>query len=68
MGGTQVPQDSGCRRKDGSEDMYLECSRVARELKMPQDPIEIAMGKAIDWFQKTRAQEEDKNDRDKPSG
>lgn len=32
--------------------MYFDCSKAVRELKMPQNPIEIAMRKAIDWFEK----------------
>ena len=32
--------------------MYFDCSKAVEELKMPQNPIEIAMTKAIDWFAK----------------
>jgi len=34
--------------------MYFDCSKAVMELKMPQNPIEIAMEKAIDWIEKTR--------------
>jgi len=49
MDNTQAPQDSGYRRKNG---MYFDCSRAVEELNMPRNPIEIAMAKAIDWFEK----------------
>ncbi len=30
--------------------MYFDCTKAVRELKMPQTPVEGAMGRAIDWF------------------
>lgn len=30
--------------------MFFDCSRAAKELKMPQGPVEDAMQKAIEWF------------------
>jgi dihydroflavonol-4-reductase len=32
--------------------MYFDCSKAIEELQMPRNPIEIAMAKAIDWFEK----------------
>jgi dihydroflavonol-4-reductase len=32
--------------------MYFDCSKATRELKMPQNPIEDAAKKAVDWFKK----------------
>jgi dihydroflavonol-4-reductase len=31
--------------------MYFNCAKAARELKMPQSPIEGALEKAVQWFQ-----------------
>lgn len=30
--------------------MYFDCSKAVRELNMPQNPVESAIEKAIDWF------------------
>jgi dihydroflavonol-4-reductase len=30
--------------------MYVDCSKAVRELNMPQNPVEGAMEKAIEWF------------------
>jgi dihydroflavonol-4-reductase len=30
--------------------MYFDCSKAVRELNMPQNPIEVAIEKAINWF------------------
>jgi dihydroflavonol-4-reductase len=38
--------------KMAREYMYFDCSKAVEELKIPQNPIEIAMGKAIGWFEK----------------
>jgi dihydroflavonol-4-reductase len=30
--------------------MYFDCSKAVRELRMPQNPVERALEKAIEWF------------------
>lgn len=30
--------------------MYFDCSKAVKELNMPQNPVEFAIEKAIDWF------------------
>jgi dihydroflavonol-4-reductase len=32
--------------------MHFDCSKAVKELNLPQTPIERAVGKAIDWFEK----------------